>query len=354
MMSAPDARTSSGRIALTVAAVPTGMNAGVRMSPRAVAIEPLRALPSVSVMVKEKAVTRRALATAGIPVYENDAIRLVKDGKPFWIAGLGDQTAFPVRERRIGGKHHTFGFAGVDDLPGMLAKVGDEAPVVMMAHEPDIFASTPSRVALTVCGHTHGGQLRVPGFAPLVPSRYGTRYLYGHIVEDMKMGVDLARRGAPPVLCPQALVTSTFPVSRAGAASQRTRWEHGHLGMIVDEVPRLLRDAARGIGAGLVPMALEICVPPKALLLLLLLAVTALTALAAALGASAWPLVLATAELGLFAVAVTLAWMRFARDILPLSEVPRIALYVLAKIPLYLGFLVRRQVEWVRSKRDAD
>src|SRR6476661_5701843 len=45
MMSAPHARTSSGRIALTVAAVPTGMNAGVRISPRSIAIVPVRAAP---------------------------------------------------------------------------------------------------------------------------------------------------------------------------------------------------------------------------------------------------------------------------------------------------------------------
>jgi len=176
----------------------------------------------------------------------------------------------------------------------------------------------------------------------------------GHIAEDMKMGVDLARRGAPPMLCPQALVTSTFPVSQAGAATQRTRWEHGHIGMIVDEVPGLLRDAARGLGAGLLPIALEICVPPKALLVLLLLASAALTALGALVGASVWPFVIAAAELGLFTLAVMMAWARFARDILPLSQVPRIGLYVFAKIPLYLRFLVRRQVEWVRSKRDAD
>lgn len=176
----------------------------------------------------------------------------------------------------------------------------------------------------------------------------------GHIAEDMKMGVDLARMGTPPQLCSQALVTSTFPVSQAGAASQRTRWVHGHLGMIVEEVPKLLREAARGVGAGLVPMALDICVPPLALLALLLVGLTLLTALAAALGASFWPLAVAAAELVLFFVAVALAWLRFARDILPLSEVPRIGIYVLAKIPLYLGFLVRRQVEWVRSKRDAD
>src|SRR6478672_12050556 len=57
MMSAPLARTSSGRIALTVAAVPTGMNAGVRMSPRCIVIVPVRAGPSVAAMVKAKRVT---------------------------------------------------------------------------------------------------------------------------------------------------------------------------------------------------------------------------------------------------------------------------------------------------------
>ena len=127
---------------------------------------------------------RRALEAAGIPVYENDAVRLDKAGQPFWIAGLGDQAAFIERGRAIGGKQRTSGYTGVHDLPGTLAKVTDDAPVILMAHEPDIFAQMPDRVALTVCGHTHGGQVRLPGFAPLVPSRYGTRYLYGRIVED--------------------------------------------------------------------------------------------------------------------------------------------------------------------------
>jgi hypothetical protein len=61
MMSAPDARTSSGRIAMTVAAVPTGMKAGVRISPRCMAITPVRAAPSVAEMEKEKRVTGGAI-----------------------------------------------------------------------------------------------------------------------------------------------------------------------------------------------------------------------------------------------------------------------------------------------------
>src|SRR6185503_8564916 len=64
MMSAPDARTSSGRIAFTVAAVPTGMNAGVRISPRCIAIAPALAAPSVADIVKENRVTGDALSAS--------------------------------------------------------------------------------------------------------------------------------------------------------------------------------------------------------------------------------------------------------------------------------------------------
>ncbi|WP_439544362.1 metallophosphoesterase [Hyphomicrobium sp.] len=150
---------------------------------------------------------RQALEAAGIPVYENDAVRLEKDGLPFWVAGLGDQWAFwPTVDP------NTFDFRGdayegVDDLDGTLEKVTDDAPVLLMVHEPDIFPEVPKRVALTLAGHTHGGQVRVFGYAPVVPSRYGQRYLFGHIVEEERNLIVSAglgcsslpiRFGAPP------------------------------------------------------------------------------------------------------------------------------------------------------------
>jgi predicted MPP superfamily phosphohydrolase len=119
-------------------------------------------------------VARRALEASGIPVYENDAKRLNKGGRPFWLAGLGDQLAYmPARRfrpvRRI----------GVDDLGATLGKVTDDAPVVLLAHEPDVAARVPSRVALQLSGHTHGGQVRLLGWSPVAPS--GPRLNYGHI-----------------------------------------------------------------------------------------------------------------------------------------------------------------------------
>lgn len=119
-----------------------------------------------------------ALERVGIPVYENDAVRLVKDRQPFWLAGLGDQIALLVGRQ---GRRPLF--RGVDDLEATLAKVHDDAPIVLMAHEPDIFPRVPSRVAVTISGHTHGGQVRIAGYSPVVPSRFGNRYAYGHIVE---------------------------------------------------------------------------------------------------------------------------------------------------------------------------
>jgi predicted MPP superfamily phosphohydrolase len=122
---------------------------------------------------------RRALEKVGIPVYENDVTKLVKDGRRFWIAGLGDQLAL-LRGRRRGWRN----IGGVDDLDGTLARVSDQSPIILLAHEPDIFPRVPSRVALTLSGHTHGGQIRCFGYSPIVPSRFGNRYAYGHIVED--------------------------------------------------------------------------------------------------------------------------------------------------------------------------
>ena len=121
---------------------------------------------------------RRALEAVGIPVYENDARRLTKDGRAFWLAGLGDQLAY-VPARRFRPVHRI----GADDLSATLAKVTDDAPVILLAHEPDVAPRVPSRVALQLSGHTHGGQIRMFGWSPVVPSRYGRRFAYGHTRE---------------------------------------------------------------------------------------------------------------------------------------------------------------------------
>jgi predicted MPP superfamily phosphohydrolase len=145
--------------------------------------------------------SRRALEAAGIPVYENDARRFTKAGHPFWLAGLGDQLAYlPARRfrpvRRI----------GVDDLAATLGKVTDDAPIILLAHEPDVAVRVPARVALQLSGHTHGGQVRLFGWSPVVPSRYGEKFAYGHartncdVIVSGGLGCSIMpfRLGVPP------------------------------------------------------------------------------------------------------------------------------------------------------------
>lgn len=146
-------------------------------------------------------VARRALEAAGIPVYENDAQRLTKNGRSFWLAGLGDQLAYvPARRFR------SMNRIGVDDLAATMAKVTDDAPVILLAHEPDVAPRVPARVALQLSGHTHGGQIRLFGWSPVVPSRYGRKFVYGHsrqkcdVVVSGGLGCSIMpfRLGVPP------------------------------------------------------------------------------------------------------------------------------------------------------------
>lgn len=176
----------------------------------------------------------------------------------------------------------------------------------------------------------------------------------GHLVEDMQLGVTLALKGTPALFCPQARVASDFPSSAAGQSAQRTRWEHGHLSVIASELPRLLAGAWAQRDLSLLALALDLSVPPLALLSILVLLAHTLTGLWAVFTQIWLPLLLAALAFVLLLVSVGLAWWRFGRDVLSLAQLCRIPWYVLGKLPLYVYFFIRRQTGWVRSRREGE
>ncbi len=174
----------------------------------------------------------------------------------------------------------------------------------------------------------------------------------GSLVEDMKLGLDLAVLGNAPAFFPHARVTSEFPVTVSGTATQRQRWIQGHLTSIVSLVPNLLLQAAKRRDVGLLAMTLDLIVPPLTLLVLIEICVFLLSAAGAILVGSSAAVVVSSINLLVFLTALGLAWSRFARDVLPLRALPSICRYLVEKVVIYGKLLTGRSAKhWIRTDR---
>ncbi|MGH9799927.1 MAG: metallophosphoesterase, partial [Blastocatellia bacterium] len=87
---------------------------------------------------------KTVLEEAGIPVLDNQAITIERNGKAFWLAGFADE------------------WEGNPKVAETLKQVTDDSPIIAFTHNPDLFPAIPNRVALTIAGHTHGGQVALP------------------------------------------------------------------------------------------------------------------------------------------------------------------------------------------------
>lgn len=111
----------------------------------------------------------KAFAAVGITVLENENVTLSTPRGPVHLAGIGDL------------------YTKADDPGQALAGLSADAPVLCFTHTPDLFPQLPPACALTVTGHTHGGQVRLPLLGrPAVPSRFGDRYAAGHTRDGKK------------------------------------------------------------------------------------------------------------------------------------------------------------------------
>jgi predicted MPP superfamily phosphohydrolase len=138
-----------------------------------------------------------ALEDAGIRVLRDEVARLEPRGVALDVVGAREGERRPAR-------------SGPLPVPE-----SDAAATLLLSHNPDVFPRVPERVALTLSGHTHGAQVDVPVLRGLViPSRHGTRFKDGHVVEDGRhlfvcRGVGTSgfpvRLGAPPEVAVLAL-----------------------------------------------------------------------------------------------------------------------------------------------------
>ncbi|MDJ0675581.1 MAG: glycosyltransferase family 2 protein [Calothrix sp. MO_167.B42] len=173
-----------------------------------------------------------------------------------------------------------------------------------------------------------------------------------HLVEDLKLGLDLNIAGYTPEFCQSAKVTAYFPQQLQASKSQKTRWEHGHLQAMGTYVPLLLKQAVQQKRFDLLISTLDLCIPPLSLLVFAWLAMMITSVLLSFAGMSLIPAMISAIAGFCFLTAILTAWAGFAAKKLPLSQLLTVPVYVIGKIPIYFNFLIKPQRTWVRTQRD--
>ncbi len=174
----------------------------------------------------------------------------------------------------------------------------------------------------------------------------------GWIVEDLKLGLDLASMGHAPVFCPSARLMSQFAPSASGSRTQRQRWESGHIKMILKTAPQLLKKAVTTRNWNLLVLTLDLSVPPLSLLALLVSVMFAIALLCAVMGFASPALALSAVTLVAFLLAACVAWLKCGRDVVPIDSLLLIARYIVGKIGLYVAIFFNKTTgSWIRTGR---
>jgi cellulose synthase/poly-beta-1,6-N-acetylglucosamine synthase-like glycosyltransferase len=174
-----------------------------------------------------------------------------------------------------------------------------------------------------------------------------------YLVEDMLMGLELARLGSAPLFCPDARIRSELPMREQAQQGQRRRWEHGHLATLIDQGPKLILEGLRRGNMDLLALGLDVLVPPLTLFLIGLCAMLGLNVLLSlGFGMGSGPLLLSAAAVIAVGASVMIAWLTQGRELVPLRYALMVPGYVLWKLPVYIAFAARRkQATWEQTER---
>jgi cellulose synthase/poly-beta-1,6-N-acetylglucosamine synthase-like glycosyltransferase len=174
----------------------------------------------------------------------------------------------------------------------------------------------------------------------------------GSAVEDLKLGLDMVQARTPTLFCPSARVDSQFPSSVRGAETQRKRWEQGHIGTIVTNVPRLAYESIATGNFRLLLLTLDAAIPPVTLLGLLICLMAVISGVATLFHLSLTAFVISVASLIAYLLVLSICWVKFGQDILPLRAILSITRYILR---LYRRvFSGNLSLQWIRTDRTKD
>ncbi len=174
----------------------------------------------------------------------------------------------------------------------------------------------------------------------------------GDIVEDMRLGVELAEHGMGATYCDAAQVYSFFPANEDAERTQRERWEHGHLSTLCQFAPRLLKRAITKPSIEALGMMIDLVIPPLSLLVMIIGAVWSFF-LAWAILFSDWIyLTISSVYLAGLLFTILVTWFFHGRSILSFGALIYIPVYIVSKIVIYIGYIIRKQTKWIRTDRN--
>lgn len=173
----------------------------------------------------------------------------------------------------------------------------------------------------------------------------------GDIVEDMRLGVELAEHGMGATYCDAAKVFSYFPTSKEAERTQRERWEHGHLSTLTQFAPRLLKRAITKPSIEALGMMIDLLIPPLSLLVIVISATWSFFLVWAILFSDWIYLTISSAYLAGLLFSILLTWFFHGRTILSLKALLHIPVYIASKIVIYIAYIIRKQTKWIRTDR---
>lgn len=175
----------------------------------------------------------------------------------------------------------------------------------------------------------------------------------GAITEDLLLTFKLAEQGTPPALAADVEVTSQFPEADEASVTQRARWEHGSLQLLLQNAIPAFFNGLLKLDLKRMMMALDVMIPPLIMFAVLLMAAMLLTAaLSPFIGVK--PLMLALLSALLFASSIIIGWLSCGREVLPLRQVGAVLPFILEKFQVYGRRGRASSKTWTRTKRQEE